>query len=341
MKKPMDKFNTTRQNYIFPIQPAYARSTGEDSDFETHLREQLFFIQDDLLYGLITYGDGLSKNLIPLPGMTWSKNASYGVLVFLVNTALQLYRFPYTPDRVYTSSLSEQARGGIDSLLTALTPDRIKSISKEIIALYEHTQARLLQVGLEKVFVTRRIYDSEDHQNRAYATQIARRKIAAEQRGEPTIKFEMDTLNSFGDDGGYSHFPITLEFQVPARDVLYCANFIGSRETTEFTQRNGSKHAVEPGEWVIINRSPTGVVELPISQIHVNNEFFEERYKSRLIKSDTCSDIPIVLRSLAHLRYDYGYSGFGFEPKWSQRIRAALVGMWRGARKGYRQGVYV
>lgn len=123
-EKPKDEFNTTKQNHIFPIQRAYARSTGKDSDFEEHLRQQLFFIQDDLLYGLITYGDGMSKDLIPLPGLTWSKNASYGVLVFLVNRALELYRFPYTPDRVYTLSLSDRARRGIEELLAALTPAR-------------------------------------------------------------------------------------------------------------------------------------------------------------------------------------------------------------------------
>uniref|UniRef100_UPI003CEED3F7 hypothetical protein n=1 Tax=Massilia sp. TSP1-1-2 TaxID=2804649 RepID=UPI003CEED3F7 len=50
----MKEFNTTRQDYIFPIQRAYARSTGRDIDFEAHLRQQLIFIQDDLLYGLIT-----------------------------------------------------------------------------------------------------------------------------------------------------------------------------------------------------------------------------------------------------------------------------------------------
>ena len=242
---------------------------------------------------------------------------------------------------VYTSSLSDRAQRGIEELLAALTPDRIKSISEEILALYEHTQARLFQAGLEEVVVTRRIYDSEDYENRAYATQIARRKVAAEQGGESAMNFEMDTLNSFGDDGGYSHFPITLEFRVPARDVLYCANLIGSREICEHSQWNGSKHAVEPGEWVIINRSPTGVVELPIAQVHVNNDLFEDRYKPRKIKLDSESDFPIVLRSLAHLRHDYGYGGFGFDPKWSQRIRAALVGMWRGARRGYRKGVYM
>ena len=101
----MKEFNTTRQDYIFPIQRAYAISTGRGSDFEAHLRQQLFFIQDDLLYGLITYGDGMSRDLTPLPGLTWSKNASYGVLVFLVSQALSLYRFPFTPDRVYTISL--------------------------------------------------------------------------------------------------------------------------------------------------------------------------------------------------------------------------------------------
>lgn len=336
----MQVISTTRQNHLFPVNRSYTQSTRARGDFVDNLNRQLFEIKDDLLYGLITYGDGMGRERAPLlPGFTWSKNASFGIFVFLVSRALDLYRLPFSPDRIYTSYLSGRAERGIEEMLAVLKPERVDTLTDEIRALYTHTQAMLAQAGLTEVAVTRRVYDSDAHPNRMYATQIVRRKEEAIKAGVPTIKFEMDTLNSFGDDGGYSHFPLTLEFRVPARDVLYCANFIRSREQDSVWI--GHRHAVEPGEWVIINRATDGVVELPVTQVHPNYDLFQDRHRSRVARSsrsDPDDASPIVLRSLSHLRYDSGYGGFGFEPKWTQRVRSALIGMVQGARRGYRQG---
>src|SRR4051812_33327689 len=98
----MQTITTTRQGTIFPLHPYM--SSKEDlapKDFAAQLKEQVFHIKDDMLYGLITYGDGLQRSQAHIPGFTWSKSVGYGVLAFLVSRALELYRLPFMPDRVF------------------------------------------------------------------------------------------------------------------------------------------------------------------------------------------------------------------------------------------------
>jgi hypothetical protein len=341
----MQTITTTQQSSIFPLHPYMSFKEDQSPEaFAAQLREQLFHIEDDLLYNLITYGDGLPRSDTRIPGFTWSKGVGYGILAFLVSQALDLYRLPFMPDRVFGNiPWGMQENKAIRQILIELTPSRIEKISTEVRALYAHAQKMLANAGLHEVVLTRRLYDGEsDSMDRTpnYATQLVRRKLIAEHHGQSTIKFEMDSLNSFGDDGGYSHYPVTLEFRIPASDVLYCANLIASRETQYDQRWANHKHAVEPGEWVVINRAADGIVELPTSQVHANHDLFEDRFKPTAdwLQSQKIEDSPVVLRPVTHLRGEDPYWGFGFEPKWRQRVSGAISGMVRGAIRGYRQG---
>lgn len=340
----MFEIDTTRQNSHFPTNSYFRRETLSNEDFAAKLQQQLFNIKDDLLYGLITYGDGLEREFRPFSGFTRNKGIGYAFLAFLVSRALNLYRLPFTPDRVYSQlPWGDEINKNLSKLLNSLTPERVEQICDEIRALYKHTQKMLTQAGLDEVVLTRRIYDSDVRSglsyDQNYATQIVRRKAKAQHFEEKTIRFEMDTLNSFGDDGGYSHYPVTLEFRVPATDILYCANFIASRDNKSGDYWIKHKYAVEPGEWVAINRNPNGIVEIPIEQIHIN-ENYKDCYTRNWRRPDPQSEenLPIVLRDLAHVRRYHGYSGFGLKPKWSQRVRGALRGMLLGVIRGFRQG---
>ncbi|MEX6035786.1 hypothetical protein [Providencia hangzhouensis] len=72
----------------------------------------------------------------------------------------------------------------------------------------------------------------------------------------------MDTLNSFGDQNCY-WADIALELEVPAKDIFYCSQLIADRPFHSKT--------VESGEWIVINRSPTGVVHIPVSSIRIRS----------------------------------------------------------------------
>ncbi|NHQ86851.1 hypothetical protein HA050_12050 [Iodobacter sp. HSC-16F04] len=337
--------NTTNQNFLFPVNYAYFRDRGSINDFSVHLQNQLFEIKNDLLYSLITYGDLLPKDDKFLPGFTKSKGVSTALLSFFVGRALDIYRLPFLPDRLLTTGMYFGEKSNtLKKILSSLDRNTVDEITKETLKIYEHTQKCLAKANLKEVILTRRVYDCDntrrDTQESNYATLISRMKLAAEFYNETTIKFEMDTLNSFGDDGGYSNYPVTLEFQLPAEDIFYCANFIKNRKNRKNSETYSHSHAIEPGEWVVINKAIDGIVELPINQVHVNNkDFFDVLSKKKnWIDSHREQYSPIVLRNLTHLRNDYKYYGYGFEPKLFNRLIGAASGLVRGAIQGYKSG---
>lgn len=101
----------------------------------------------------------------------------------------------------------------------------------------------------------------------------------------------MDTLNSFGDQNCY-WADIALELEVPAKDIFYCSQLIADRPFHSKT--------VESGEWIVINRSPTGVVHIPVSSIrirsskHIDMKPFSKREAELFMNNYH----PIVLRTL-------------------------------------------
>jgi len=156
-------------------------------------------------------------------------------------------------------------------LMQTLSADRVHKLVKETRALYSHTQKCLSASGLTTITLGRRLYCQTDDTTLAradYGHMFVALWQSAKTLGLREIEIEMDSLNAFGDDGAYQHFPIGMRLAVPAEDVLYCTNLVVNREKPE-----GGFHtrgAGESGEWQVINRSPTGVVTLPIDAIHVD-----------------------------------------------------------------------
>jgi hypothetical protein len=168
-------------------------------------------------------------------------------------------------------------------LIQSLSSDRIYKLIEETRALYRHTQKCLADVGLKQVTLGRRLYlQSATVNGRGdYGHTFVALWQSAKTLGLKEISIEMDSLNAFGDDGAYLHYPIAMRLEVPTADVLYCTNLVVNRESPE-----GSFHmrgAGESGEWQIINRSPTGVVKLPVECIHVDEDKLIpwNRYKNR------------------------------------------------------------
>lgn len=271
----------TSQNTHFPKQWAYSPGT----DYETFMakaKDQQFEIHDDLLYACITYGDGLEQPSVK--GFTVSKGGhGYPLLAFFASRALDLYRLPFCPDRTYEwpPSISDRAGHELQAALSELSPSRVESICAELKSLYEHTQRMLRDAGMASVRLKRNITDvtgGSTRQKAGYAELLFKLKEACVILGRESLRFEMDILNSYGDDGGYSHHPVALRHEIPAEDILYCSNFIRSRENNLYGQ---SLDAVEDGEWVVINRATTGVVELPTTAIELNTKDWQDRWERR------------------------------------------------------------
>lgn len=271
----------TSQNVHFPKQWAYSPGTDYET-FMAQVKSQQFEIQDDLLYACITYGEGLQQPSVK--GFTISKGGlGYSLLAFFASRALDLYRLPFCPDRTYEwiPNISGDAGRVLPSALSELSPSRVESICAELTSLYEHTQRMLRDAGMASVRLKRNIHDVTQgslRQKGGYAELLFKLKEACVILGRESLCFEMDTLNSYGDDGGYSHHPVALRQEIAAEDILYCSNFIRSRGNPFPGQ---TKDAVEDGEWVVINRATTGVVELPTTAIELNTTDWQDRWERR------------------------------------------------------------
>ena len=302
------------QNMLFPTHHAYASDTALE-DFYDRLNDQLFAIQDDILYACITYGEGLESSLIE--GVTHTKlGLGYPLLAFFASQALGLYRLPFCPDR----SFARVPRGfqrddeRLQEILRCLSPTRVDSICAEVRALYQHTQRLLKEASLETVHLKRCVDNSSDRysdRSRRYAELLFRLKTASEFVGCKSLRFEMDVLNSYGDDSGYSGLPVIIRQEIPADQILYCANFIRSRAKN---YHGSPEPSVEDGEWVVINPANDGIVELPTSAIELNNAEWIDRFGDNTFDQESAERFiadwdPIVLDGLAVLRPAHRFNG--------------------------------
>jgi hypothetical protein len=319
----------TRQRHLFP-RSVYAFNEEQYQAARQRLSEQMFEIKDDLLYACITYGDGLSAegHCHRLRGFTHCKGIAYALLAFFVQRALGFYRLPYCADRIYAEALPDITSQEYGELLAELTPSRVDAICAEVRCLYEHTQQQLARKDVTSVVLRRCVYDGKGQfgQHIGYAELLFKLASACKLAGRAHLQFDMDVLNSYGDDGAYGHFPVAIVHEIPARDVLYCSNLVRSRETDAFGEPG---MAVEDGEWVVINRSPTGIVNLPASAIQLNSDKWEDGLALRATSREKAQEFidrfePIVLRSQRSYRFAPGFSGGFLQMKWTARLTAAV-----------------
>ena len=214
-----------------------------------------FHIKDDLLFDCIGLGKNFKKSRVQ--GFSFGKSAGYALLTYFASQALGFRRFPFCEDRIYHGYFGDAE---LKKIVSTLGSSRIEAITKEVKSLYDHTQKALLTANLQNINVRREIksISTSGRYSDGYAETLVKISSAANLLGLREINVEMDTLNSFGDEGLYAS-PVQIELTVPARDVLYFSEIIGDRD--------GELKTMESGEWVLVNRSETGVVSLPASSI--------------------------------------------------------------------------
>lgn len=221
-----------------------------------------FIIKDPLLRMLLIPGAPVPAGWPKIGAWTIGKRKSGSLLTWFVQRALDVRRLPFCEDRLLSEKVFEH-REAVE-VIKALTAEQVASTTSDVRALYEHTQAQLAAKQLKQVSLRRHLRDvTRDRNSYSYqapataAGEVSRLRLAAHALGQLSIEFDMDTLNSWGDDGGYSHFDVHLHGLIAAQDVLYAAELV---EQTPMQ---------ESGEWVIINRSPTGIVSFPASDVEV------------------------------------------------------------------------
>lgn len=315
----------TDQRTLFP-KTCYSFGAANFKDLERQIRAQRFEIKDDLLYACITYGDGLSGK--PIAGFTRHKGLGYALLAFFVQRALKIDRLPFCGDRIFSNHLQYEWEKPYREILGYLTPSRVDSICQEVKALYDHTQRHLSQKGLSTVVLRRCVYDSKGPFGTevGYAELLFKLARACSLVGQQNLQFEMDVLNSYGDDHAYQHFPVAIIHEVPVKDIFYCSNLIHSREPTPLDEPG---MAVEDGEWVVINRSPTGVIELPVDAIQLNHTAWKDEFPRQSLDPAKAKKFiqayePVVLRSNRSLGLSRDFIGGSLRMTWKARVAAAF-----------------
>lgn len=276
----MNRFEVTKHTKLFP---------ANGTDYEFH-------VKDGLLFDCIGLGRGNTNDPQRVTGFNSGKQFGYALLTYFASMALEFRRLPFCEDRIYAQyrSLGAYEKG----ILESLDGSRVKAICNELLALYKHSQNHLAKASVQHVHVRRELRSAD----RGYIETIVRLKKSAELLGICNISFEMDTLNSFGDEGAYCG-EVTLELEIPVKDVLYCSRLVGNRPNQQAT--------MESGEWVIVNDSPTGIVSLPTSAIHVRPGLWgeERQFKKSDAQLFINSYSPIALRPPYHIPQIHGTHG--------------------------------
>ena len=204
-------------------------------------------IKDDLLFDCIGPGIMWSGKTERVMGFNSGKGVGYALLSYFTSRALNINRLPFCEDRIYSEAHRELLHRH-SSILEQLTESRVRKICDEVKAIYKHTQDALGKAGYANIRLKREIGDFGCE----YSSSLARQWQAARAANRSSISFDMDTLNSFGDEGLYNNESVvTLELSIPARDILYCSKLIANRP--------GERKVMESGEWVIINRGTAGI----------------------------------------------------------------------------------
>ena len=268
------QFNVTRQSDIFKNETCR------------------FNIKDDLLFQCIGIGRGNSNRQGELQGFNSWKGDGYALLTYFASRALGFRRFPFCEDRIYAKHFIQSQ--DFKAILKQLDEQKIQTICNEVRAIYGHTQYKLSQKNIKFIRVRREIKSDEDRYG--YAETLIRLKQAGDLLHLNDVEIEMDTLNSFGDEGLYKSL-VTLELEIPVEDVFYCSCLIADR--------HGISKTMETGEWVVINKSPTGVVSIPTSSISYSPKAwgkqnpFDENKAQKFIDGYQ----PILIRDICRNQY--------------------------------------
>ncbi|MDN2483864.1 hypothetical protein [Vibrio agarivorans] len=246
-------FETTKQHQIFENHGKYIVksdlvATCMGSNLQTQYNEEYVF-----------------------QGFGYCKDVGYALLSFLAFKALDIERVPFCYERILHGPMNFHRRSVYEEHLSKLDSETMPVVLQEVIAIYEHTQRSLSSMGLDKVSIIRNIevdFTARDVNARKYTLGFYNYVRAHKVLGLPSVPIDMDSLNSFTDSNQeYSgQGDIALRMMVNARDVFYCSALVDSHYAdTDF---------IEPNEWVVINRSPTGVVSIPTDDIEIRENRF-------------------------------------------------------------------
>lgn len=239
-----------------------------------------FNVQDALLYAILSYNDEGNENYRSMSyAIDGTSSIGYVFLCYFSQLAFGPARLPCFADRNMNNFRNNETLNRIRDIADSLTAARIDSIVAELRELKAHCGKAIKHgIGSDTVLLKRNV--GPRAHNPAYVCEygatLVRLKLIAEALDEESIPYDMDFINSWSplieghDDfvAGYSGMLIEIRSRFPVDDIIACGDLIGSK-------RGAFATGGETGDWLTLNRSPTGIVMLDVKDIHFNKEYFD------------------------------------------------------------------
>lgn len=234
-------------------------------------------IKNEILAACIGYRSKVQQYKF-ITGFCDQKRNGYAILLEFISILFKDSKLPIKNDRIYSWYRNDS---DVKGLIESLSKSQLSEIITELNEVYGNTQKLLNSAGVTHVNLRReippkgiprrirkRVRISQFGIDRmSYDSLLMLYKTSANILGCETIPLYMDVANSFTDTnkkGGYGS--ISLNFNIPIEDVLY------SHLTLPGNQMEGE-------EWIAINRSSTGLIQFPVSNITINNKTVESFYE--------------------------------------------------------------
>lgn len=228
-----------------------------------------FSIRNDLVYALISHGEGSG---IGLPFKNWNiwGVSVRGIVTWLATEALQIRRYPWHPDDCQRKLGSEDLDVAIAFLREHLDTDRkIQDAVDEFRRIYDKTQNVFSKHGITSVVLSRSVCDDQIRidqglEKLGYADLILNMAHAARRLGQSSIRLPTNILTSWtcGEDCRYPNNSLTFSVEHPVSHVLWVNDLFLSRAPDPLSM------AGESGEWVVLNRDLQGTIEVPLERIY-------------------------------------------------------------------------
>jgi hypothetical protein len=233
-------------------------------------------MKNDILAACIGYRCK-SEEYEYIRGFSEEKGNGYAILLWFYSKLFGDLKLPINNDRNYFRHKED-----VDKTIESLNELQLIEVVSKLMEIYNGTQKALKDAGVSHINLRREIAPGKIRSmggssakissfgifEMDYSGMLMLYKASAEVIGRKTMPVYMDVINSFtdtNDKGGYGS--ISLELSIPTEDVLYSHLNFHTDET-------------EGKEWVILNRSPTGMVELPVSSVVIIYEEVESFYNN-------------------------------------------------------------
>lgn len=249
------------------------------------LNDSALRLKSEILAACIGYGSHDEKYKF-ITGFSDAKRNGYAILLKIISLAFDGDEIPINDDRIYIRYGEE-----VEAFIASLSRTQLNEIVGELVNIYRHLQGILNAEGVTHIKLRREISPRNLPRHKINEVKVSSRlyeclnysdllmlyKSAADLLGKEKIPVHMDVLNSFTDTnnkGGYGS--ISIELSIPAEDVLYSYLMFPSGQ-------------MEGDEWIIMNRSLTGIVEIPASSIVISDtkirDFYKESFRNLTLHS--------------------------------------------------------